>query len=264
VAEPLSAQPATVLNLTWSKSSAIGMRAANEDALGLAQQDDMACFVMSDGAGGHEGGEVAAKTVLEAVLEKFLNESAFGIRAVLSYVEHAVAVVAEVRKLEPHLQDMTATVATILIDLSNRRAVWAHLGDTRIYMFRNNRLRCVTHDHSVAQQLVDAGFAKAADLRHHPHRSLLFAAVGAEGGTPVASSEDVIDLEDGDAFLMCTDGFWEWLHESDMERTLSASGTSDAWLAAMTAIADTNAVGSDKPRDNHSVYVIRFQAQAGA
>ncbi|WP_229458344.1 PP2C family protein-serine/threonine phosphatase [Massilia glaciei] len=264
MAEPLAAPQAHALTLSWSKASAIGMRESNEDALGLAQQDDMACFVMSDGAGGHQGGEVAARTVLEAVLDKFLGESAFGTRALLSYVEHAVAVVAEVRKTEARLRDMSATVATVLLDLSNRRAVWAHLGDTRIYLFRQGRLRCVTHDHSVAQQLVDAGFAQADQLRGHPHRSLLFAAVGAEGGTPVAVSEEVHQLEDGDAFLLCTDGFWEWLLEPDMERTLSSTGSSDDWLAAMSAIADANAQASDKARDNHSVYAIRLHARAGA
>lgn len=263
MADPLRASAGAPVLLSWTDASGIGARASNQDAMGAAQQDDMVCFVVADGAGGHEGGEVASRMVVDAVIRKFLGESSFGTGALRSYVEHASAALAQGKLLTPRQRDMSATVATVLIDQSNGRAVWAHLGDTRIYMFRNGRLRCVTRDHSVTQQLIDAGYAKADELRSHPQRNLLFAAIGAEGDTHVAASEDVTQLQDRDAFLICTDGFWEWVLEADMERTLAAATSSGQWISAMETLAEANVGAAGKARDNHSVFAI-WVGQPGA
>lgn len=243
--------------LTWASRHEIGGRSSNQDTIGLSEQDGMACFVVSDGAGGHAGGEVASRLVADAIAERFLAESAFGSRALLSYVNHAIARVAEGKRSAAEQQDMSATVAALLLDAGNARAVWAHLGDTRLYLFRAGRVAFVTKDHSLTQQLIDAGFARHDQLRSHPQRNILFAAIGAEGVTPVAASGNALELHDGDAFLLCTDGLWEWVMEEDMERTLAAARRdSEAWLAAMCAIADENALASGKKRDNYSAYAI--------
>ena len=248
--------------LSWAKLNGMGMRASNEDAIGHALQDDMGCFVISDGAGGHEGGEVASKLVVDAVLNKFLKESSFSQRAMHAYVGSAIAEVALGRRRMPALHDMSATIAAVLIDQSNRQALWAHLGDTRIYWFQNRRLVEVSKDHSVAQQFIDAGYGHADQLRQHPQRNMLFAAIGAEGDTPIAVSHSV-NLGDGDAFLICTDGFWEWVIEADMERTLAAAGSSDEWLDAMSTIAAANVERAGKLRDNYSAFAIWVQEAVG-
>jgi serine/threonine protein phosphatase PrpC len=249
------------LRLACAKLSAIGMRSSNQDAIGEAHHDALACFVMSDGAGGHEGGEVASRLVVDAVLDKFAGEACFGARALRSYVGHAIARVAQAKLDAPRRQDMSATAAALLVDRSNGCAVWAHLGDTRVYHFRGARLLAATKDHSLTQQLIDAGYAKAEELRIHPQRNILYAAVGAEGETPAAVSDDAVELRDGDAFLMCTDGLWEWVLEADMERTLAEAAGPDAWLDAMCALADVNIAAAGKVRDNYSVYAIRVQGQ---
>ncbi len=250
--------PAAAANieLTWARISATGMRASNEDALGQAQQDDMSCFVMSDGAGGHLAGEVASRIVVEAVLKQFLKESSFGPRALLAYVASAIDEVAYNKKLVARQSDMSATFAALLVDQSNRLALWGHLGDTRVYWFRKRRLHEVTKDHSVAQQFIDAGFARADQLRLHPQRNVLYAAVGAEGETQAQIVEEVVRIEDGDAFLICTDGLWEWVMEADIERTLAAAESCEQWLDAMTAIAEANVVAANKVWDNHTAFAI--------
>lgn len=232
--------------------------------MGEAQQDDMVCFVMSDGAGGHEGGEIASRIVVDAVLDQFMTESAFGPRALLSYVESAIAEVAQGKRLVPRQHDMSATIATVLIDASNRHALWAHLGDTRVYLFRANKLHTVTRDHSLAQQLMDAGYGKAVQLRRHPQRNILIAAVGAEGETQVALSKNAMAVQDGDAFLICTDGFWEWVLEADMELALSMADSSEQWLIAMSDIADANAQAAQQARDNASAIAIWLREPGGA
>lgn len=249
------------VRLDWAELSETGMRASNQDAIGALQQDEMACFVVADGAGGHQGGEMAARIVVESVLAKFAGESSFGARALRSYVEHAIAQVAQAKQAAPELADMSATVASLLIDQSNGRAVWAHLGDSRVYLFRAARLHAVTRDHSLTQQLIDAGYARAEQLRQHPQRNILLAAVGAEGETPVAASGQALELEHGDVFMLCSDGLWEWVQEHEMEQTLATAAGNAEWLRAMCAIADAAAGAAGKLRDNYSVYAISVQRQ---
>jgi serine/threonine protein phosphatase PrpC len=244
------------VSLSWASISELGMRSTNQDTIGHAALDGMTCFVVADGAGGHAGGEVASRLVVDAVVSNFVREGAFGPRALLSYVDHAVASVAAGRQANADQHDMSATVAALLVDAPNGRAVWAHLGDTRLYLFRDGMVARVTKDHSLTQQLIDAGFARHDQLRSHPQRNILFAAIGSEGATPVAASEEAVELRAGDAFLICTDGLWEWVMEHDMERTLAAAGSSEAWLAAMCHIADAASGTSGKQRDNYSAYAI--------
>jgi serine/threonine protein phosphatase PrpC len=246
------------LNITVDQAqiSALGHRPSNQDALDSAVQDGLICFVMSDGTGGHAGGEVASKLVVESILAQFVREASFGSRALRSYIDCAIVKVAQNKKQSEKRSNMSATVAALIIDQSNRCALWAHLGDTRIYFFRNGRLQSATSDHSLAQRFVDAGYAKADQLRTHPQRSVLYAAIGAEGDTFPEVTREAVQIQDQDAFLICTDGFWEWVLEAQMELALSASQSSEEWLTIMSTIAQANAFASGAARDNYSATTI--------
>lgn len=244
------------LRLDTAQVSAVGARQTNQDALAYASQDGLACFVMSDGTGGHEGGEIASRLVTEAIVAKFMQEASFTSRALRSYVDWAIVKVAQSKKLHAKQANMSATMATILIDQCNRCALWAHLGDTRIYMFRRGKILTLTKDHSLAQRFVDAGYADYAQIRKHPQRSVLFAAIGAEGDTFPDVTKEAIDLQDGDAFLVCTDGFWEWVMEEQMEQSLHIARNSNEWLNTMNTIAEQNVGASNKNRDNFSAFTI--------
>jgi serine/threonine protein phosphatase PrpC len=252
------------LRLSWAQASETGMRATNQDAIGAARNGELACFVVADGTGGHHGGGVASRVVADAVLGAFRAQPAFGVEPLLSYVAQASDKVAQARRADPELADMSSTVAALLVDQQSARAAWAHLGDSRIYLFRGGRLHAVTHDHSLAQQLVDAGYARPDQLRTHPQRNILLAAIGAEGDAKVAASEGEIALQAGDALLVCSDGLWEWVHEHDMEQTLAAAALSEDWLAAMCAAADAAVRAAGKLRDNYSAYAIRVHEQEAA
>lgn len=254
---PASDQAHThLMILETAQITAVGTRHSNQDAMMRCQQDDLTCFVMSDGAGGHEGGEIASNLVIEAIVEKFMQEASFSARALRSYIAWATVKVAQHKKLRQTLQSMSATMATVLIDQANRCALWAHLGDTRIYMFRQGKIIAITKDHSLAQRFVDAGFAQYAKIREHPQRNVLFAAIGAEGDTFPDITNEVVELRDGDAFLLCTDGFWEWVMEIEMERSLLKAASCDEWLGTMNAIAQRNVGISNRNRDNYSAFAI--------
>lgn len=245
--------------LSWASISALGMRESNQDAIGDARKGGVACFVVADGAGGHAGGEVASRIAVETVIGAFVAEPAFGAAALLSCVDQANASVARDKQHASERQDMSTTLAALLIDEQAARAVWAHLGDTRIYLFRDARLLCVSKDHSLTQQLIEAGYASTGQLRTHPQRNILYAALGAGGDTPPVVSDEIA-VQPGDAFLVCTDGLWEWVVEDDMERSLRASGGPEDWLAALCATAQTHATASRKVRDNYSAYAVMLGA----
>jgi serine/threonine protein phosphatase PrpC len=90
-----------------------------------------------------------------------------------------------------------------------------------------------TRDHSVIQSMVDAGLGDFSSLRHHPYRSVLLSALGGKGGFDTSVASSPLQLVDGDALLMCTDGLWEHVEDVAMERLLAASTSSEAWLTAM-------------------------------
>lgn len=244
------------IDLSWTRINEIGKRATNQDTVGEAFRDPLACFVLADGAGGHEGGEVASRLVVDAVLACFAERPAFGPDALLGYAARASAEVAKRKHNEPRYADMSTTVASLLIDRSRGQALWAHLGDSRVYLFRDARLHAMSKDHSLTQQLIDAGYARAEQLRIHPQRNILFAAIGAEGDTQIELSAGATPLLPGDALLLCSDGLWEWVVEADMERTLSQSTTTEQWLSAMCRLADDNITNTGKVRDNFSAYAI--------
>ena len=252
------------LNVSHAQLSAQGTRPSNQDALGSTVQDGLVCYVMSDGTGGHSGGEVAAKLVVEAVLAQFMQEASFGARALRSYIDCAIVKVAQNKKLSEKRRNMSATVAALMIDLSNRYALWAHLGDTRVYVFRRHKLHAQTLDHSLAQRFVDAGYARPEQIRTHPQRSVLYAAIGAEGDTFPEVTRDALALQDGDAFLVCTDGFWEWVVEAQMEQALATARSSEEWLTTMSRIAEGNALASGKERDNYSAITVWLREPAAA
>jgi len=246
------------LNFRSVALTEIGDRQSNQDAQASARQGGLACFVVSDGAGGHAGGEIASNLVVKAVIDSFLQELSFGVRALQFYVSQAIARVAQGKNTDLNLSDMSATVAAVLIDNDNRCALWAHLGDTRIYLFRNKRTHWITRDHSLVQQFVDAGYCPREALRTHPQRSVLYAAVGTDGDTSPEMTRDAIPLQEGDAFLLCTDGFWEWITESEMERSLAAALSVDDWLRQMRQIVENNGNKSPKFRDNYTAQALWF------
>jgi serine/threonine protein phosphatase PrpC len=245
--------------LTWTRISEIGKRATNQDTVGEAFKSPLACFVLADGAGGHAGGEVASRVVVESILDCFNGKPAFGAEALLGYANCAIAAVAAKKLAEPRYADMSTTVTALLVDQAHGQALWAHLGDSRIYLFRNARLHAMSKDHSLTQQLIDAGYAKPDQLRAHPQRNILTAAIGAQGDTPVELSAGAVRLLPGDTLLMCTDGLWEWVLEADMETLLADSANTEQWLTAMCAVADINICATDKVRDNYSAYAIRVK-----
>lgn len=230
-----------------------GGRARNEDACGYVTSDTGCCWVVSDGAGGHGGGDVASRTVVANIVREFSWAPVVSAATVATLIRGANRAVLVKQKTHADLHDMRATVAVLMIDRERETALWGHLGDTRIYGFRGGRLWLQSRDHSVLQSMIDAGYGSAALLRSHPKRGVLLHALGGDEPMQPAVAEAPAPLCDGDAFLLCTDGVWETVEEAVVERLLAGAAAAADWLAAIEAEVLRRA----RPRhDNYSAVAV--------
>lgn len=242
--------------------SRAGGRARNEDACGYWTSADAACWVVSDGAGGHGGGDVAARTVVGNIVREFASGPRVTAEALTTLIRGANRAVLVRQKTHQELFDMRATVAVLAIDRTGGFALWGHVGDTRIYGFRNRRVCLQSRDHSVLQEMIDAGYGDAALLRSHPRRGVLLHALGSDEPMPPSLVADPpLRLHDGDAFLICTDGLWEYVAEARMEQALEDAADAAAWLAALEAEVQ----GHARPgHDNYSAIAVQLGALEAA
>jgi len=254
--QSLLSDTAVPVVLSLAQLSHAGGRQVNQDSWGSVLQEDLACVIVADGVGGQYGGEIASNIVVHSIMEMFVEEASFGPRALQSYIEHAIVQLTRRQAQIPRLKDMSSTVAVLLIDQKNRCALWGHMGDTRLYLFRRGKLLSATKDHSLIQQFVDAGHCSPEQLRRHPRRSILCAAVGVEGSAPADITQDVTQLQGGDTFLVCSDGFWEWISEAEMEQAALQAGSAQDWLDLMHEIVEKNGKASNIPLDNCTAFTI--------
>jgi len=220
------------MHLSIAQCSERGSRETNQDFIGFCANEQVGCFVLADGAGGHAGGEKASRAVVGAVLKAFQAAPAARCMEAIWLISAARKALTVARKQHPACPQMDTTVAALLINTEAAHATWCQLGDSRIYLFRRGRARQLTHDHSVLQSMIDAGFVQGG-LRGHSHRGRLYAAVGTPDTPPTSVCDAPLAIRQGDAFLLCSDGFWDALPEALMEEALLQAHTPEAWIKTM-------------------------------
>lgn len=246
------------MNVDLAVLSRAGGREVNEDACGYCTAGTFCCCVLSDGAGGHGCGDVAAQVVVQTVLQKFRDAPGGSAATVAMLLDAAnEAVVAEQCRVAAQ-RDMRATAAVLLLDLGNATAIWGHVGDSRVYVFSNGSLCTQTRDHSVVQSMVDAGFLAPESVRTNPKRSVLTAAVGDAAGCARTIPEAPRSLAGEEVFLLCSDGFWEYVDETMLEAELGRAVGPEPWLRALEQDLLRNA----RPHhDNYSAIAVWLSSQ---
>ncbi len=241
------------MELEISVLSNPGGRKRNEDACGFWTGNGCSFAIVSDGAGGHGGGDVASRLAVRVVLQTMrdgLNCSGSSVNEALHAAHRAILAQQPTRD---ELAGMRATATVLAIDTVRDTAVWGHVGDTRLYCFRDGAIVAQTKDHSVVQKLVDAGYLAQTAVRQSLERSKLFAALGHEEDVPVALHDTEFPLVAGDVFLLCTDGFWEYVDESAMVAALGVATSPAGWLESMVADVVTH---GGREQDNFSALAI--------
>jgi serine/threonine protein phosphatase PrpC len=217
--------------VSWATTHPGTKRTVNQDS--YVNRPDLGIWAVADGAGGHQGGEIASGMLRQALeaLPRALDNT-----ALLARISYAVSKThAELRRLAeaqgPSVM-MASTVVALVVRDGHYACLWA--GDSRAYLLRKGRMHQITHDHSLVQELLDAGKITAAEADAHPHGNIITRAVGADETLELDKVTD--HLRDGDRFLLCSDGLFKTLPEAEIARLL-APGAEEAPTQAMIAAA---------------------------
>ncbi len=192
-------------------------RRHNEDS--YVDRPDLGLWAVADGAGGHQAGEVASgmiRTALEAIPEGLeANRLLAEVRGRLLGVHAALR--EEAKRRGPGAL-VASTVAVLLARGNHFAALWA--GDSRIYLLRNGVLSQITRDHSLVQEMVDAGALAPEEAERHPHANVITRAVGAGDEALVLDKVTGTGMP-GDRYLLCSDGLSKTLSEAEITTLLA-------------------------------------------
>ena len=232
--------------------TSVGSREINEDYIAAAEADGNVCLVLCDGLGGHGQGEVASKMAAETLIRAFREKPVISEDEISRALDAAQASLLAEQDRQ-HLKNELKTTAVALY-IGTHSAVWAHIGDSRLYLFYRNKLVLRTLDHSVPQMLVLAGEIKEKQIRQHPDRNRLMRVMGAEWGDRKYEISAPAELDQCQAFLLCSDGFWEYITEKTMCKLLKKSKSVQEWLNLMKEEVSRNGQGQDM--DNQSAIAV--------
>lgn len=239
--------------ISYSFLTDTGDRPVNEDSIGHCLDSSVGLFIVADGLGGHGAGDIASDYVVKNYLMQYSEEFCGSPERYFSSVFTDIQ--SGLLELQKKLgKDMKSTAASVI--LSDRKLSICHIGDTRVYVFGRKKLLFRTLDHSVPQLLVSAGKLKEKQIRFHPDRNRLLRALGEEAATMNCDIDSLLLTPDITGVLLCSDGFWEYVDEREMLRTLRRSENAESWLSDMKAVLLKNA--KKRVKDNYSAIAIRF------
>lgn len=247
------------MNITIAKPWAVsekGGRQNNEDSifpLPEAANSNQKLFLVCDGVGGEEKGEIASALACESFqtfFETFLQDEPDEkfITKALRYTE---ARFDEYIKEHPEARGMATTLTMVFVGKAG--ITLAHVGDSRIYLFREGHILYETEDHSLVNSLVKLGKITKEEALHHPQRNVIVRAVQGTSNPTDADVKLLNDIHTGDYLFMCTDGVLERLKSEDLSAIFSTYKSSEEIKDAILISC------GGKTRDNFSFYIIPIQ-----
>ena len=174
-------------------------------------------LIVADGMGGYTGGEYASTMVVDTIVEVVDKATEISTEVLENAILKANRMVYEKSQSYKELEGMgtTAVVAYVQEDT----LYWAHVGDSRLYRYGEDGLHRMTKDHSMVQQLVEAGTITEEEVIHHPKRNMLTRAIGVYETVEVDTG--VVEVHQNDRILLCSDGLSGYIEESKIEQVLS-------------------------------------------
>ena len=238
--------------ITYTVFTDRGGREVNEDSARVFEKDGKKCLVLCDGLGGHGKGEVASALVVEAVGQIFNSAQKIDEDFLRSAFQLSQEALIDEQIRQDAKTDMKTTAVAMYVD--GNKVQWGHVGDSRLYAFAKNKVKLRTLDHSVPQMLVFAREIKEKQIRNHPDRNRLLRVMGIEWEKPMYELAEQTQLEKYQAFLLCSDGFWELIDEKQMCKLLKNSSTVEKWMQAMVEVIKQNGIG--KNMDNYTAIAL--------
>lgn len=181
-------------------------------------QEKGAVFIVSDGMGGHNAGQIAAELAVQTVLRSYLgNDSPNTLQSVKEAVTEANNLVYAVAQGISEREGMGCTLTLAVV--KDDSLYIAHIGDSRLYLVRGSSTKQLTEDHTWVAEQVKKGIIKEEEARLSPFRNLLTRSLGTRENVEIDLAQ--YTLENGDILLLCTDGFYEYIEPKEMTEKLS-------------------------------------------
>ena len=218
-------------------------RENNEDCYAYWEAEDEDAFrrlgrlaIVADGMGGCEGGQHASRIAVETVVDSYsrAGKGEDVQQLLIQAFTQANARVQHEAMENPGLHGMGTTLTAFV--LAGDHLHYAHVGDSRLYLLRDAKLRVLTHDHSLVARLVANGVVRPEDAENHPQKHVLTAAIGVSDEIAPDVPADSLRIARGDVLLLCTDGMWGQMSGQEIIQILS-SQTPQAACRALVALA---------------------------
>src|SRR3990172_10494238 len=208
------------MKFSYATQSDVGLkRSANEDHLGVFELNEGLLVVVCDGLGGNKAGDIASKLAVKTVEESFRNLTD---KDILERIKHSILdankMVVDESNKDFDMKGMATTVEVLF--LQNDTAYWGHVGDSRIYYLKNDKLIQLSKDHSLVQKLVDEGYLTLKEAENHPNKNIIMRALGDSASIEVDLSKLKISPKDNGKFFVSTDGVTGVVNDSELEQIL--------------------------------------------
>lgn len=216
--------------MKFSSVSNIGKsRSENQDYYGNIGLEDYYFFIVADGMGGYNGGEIASKLATKYYIEYIKENDIDSFDNIIDLQENALKYantkVFEISKSYEQYSNMGTTVVCVCIDYKNNLYHITHIGDSRAYIYSNNKLQLITRDHSLVNDLIDSGSITENEAKNFINKNTITRAVGvSEKLKPESRS---IDMAEKDVVLMVTDGLTNEVTDLEIEQIISQNQTAD-------------------------------------
>lgn len=230
----------------------------NEDAIFASSNKDFPLFIVADGMGGHNAGDVASNMTVDLVKEGFLEKidslnSPRKIKNVIvGILEYANETIYRKSIEELTCEGMGTTV--VLAYYFQNKMYIGHAGDSRAYIIRDKTIRQITDDHTLVNELVKEGSITESQASNHPQRNMITRALGTSEDIEI--DINIVDFNDKDILVLCSDGLYNMVHEEVILETLMKNENLDDKVKDLVDMANMNG-GSD----NISVVVAKFNKE---
>ncbi|MDO9151253.1 MAG: protein phosphatase 2C domain-containing protein [Methylotenera sp.] len=216
------------MKFTIFQNSRQGPRPYNQDRLAYSYSKDALLLVVADGMGGYRHGEVAAQLAVTTMTDAFQRLAMPSLSSPAKFLtDHIQQVHDMIDQITQEREMLEAPRTTIVAAIVQRGMLYcAHVGDSRLYHFRDGHLLYRTEDHSVVQSLYNRGMIDKSDMSTHPYRHKVYSCLGGDV-PPKITLSDRQELLEGDTVLLCTDGVWGAITDEQIKHMLSGPSISD-------------------------------------
>jgi PPM family protein phosphatase len=244
------------MKFTIYQNSRQGPRQYNQDRLAYSYSKDALLLVLADGMGGHRNGEIAAQLAVKTLTDAFQRLAVPSLSSpakfLIEHIQQVHDMIENLTQSEGLIESPRTTIVTAIIQRGYLYC--AHVGDSRLYHFRNGHLLFRTEDHSVVQSLYKKGMISKEEMATHPYKNKIYNCLGGETA-PQIDLSDRHELIEGDTILLCTDGVWGVINDQQIKEIVQRNeNITDATIDLM----DSAEFASDEKGDNMSTIGLQW------